>query len=70
MFQCTILLQDSLLESGTLPEVVCVCTPNGLHTQQCAFVFSKLGCHVVLEKPIALSASDARSVSEVSSINW
>jgi len=56
---------DSLLDGPTLPEVVCVCTPNGLHTTQCVQIL-EAGCHVVLEKPIALSASDARRVSEVS----
>jgi predicted dehydrogenase len=56
---------DSLLESSNLPEVICVCTPNGLHTSQCLRIL-EAGCHVVLEKPIALSASDARSVAEVS----
>ena len=56
---------DSLLDVPILPEVVCVCTPNGLHTTQCIQIL-EAGCHVVLEKPIALSASDARRVAEVS----
>jgi UDP-N-acetyl-2-amino-2-deoxyglucuronate dehydrogenase len=59
------LLLSSDSSSVDLPEVVCVCTPNGLHAQHCIAIL-KSGCHVVLEKPIALSLSDARLISEVS----
>ncbi|HHZ94976.1 MAG TPA: Gfo/Idh/MocA family oxidoreductase [Flavobacteriales bacterium] len=56
---------DSLLASPQLPEVVCVCTPNGLHAAQTISILNA-GCDVVLEKPIALSSSDARRIEEVS----
>jgi UDP-N-acetyl-2-amino-2-deoxyglucuronate dehydrogenase len=56
---------DALLVSHALPEVICVCTPNGLHAEQCIQIL-EAGCHVVLEKPIALSVSDARRVAEAS----
>ena len=60
-------LEDLLFisKSGTLPEVVCVCTPNGLHASQCIQIL-EAGCHVVLEKPIALNLSDARKILEAS----
>ncbi len=60
------LLSSAESSSVDLPEVVCVCTPNGLHAQHCIAIL-KSGCHVVLEKPIALSLSDAKLISEVSS---
>ncbi|PCJ80444.1 MAG: oxidoreductase [Bacteroidetes bacterium] len=56
---------ESLLTSPKLPEVVCVCTPNGLHADQTISILTA-GCDVVLEKPIALSSSDARKIEEVS----
>ena len=59
------LLSSAESSSVGLPEVVCVCTPNGLHAQHCIAIL-KSGCHVVLEKPIALSLSDAKLISEVS----
>lgn len=59
------LLSCSEANTVDLPEVVCVCTPNGLHAQHCIAIL-EAGCHVVLEKPIALSLSDARIISEVS----
>ena len=52
---------DSLLTSSELPDVVSVCTPNGLHTDQ-AIMLLEAGVHVVLEKPISLSVADARRV--------
>ncbi len=52
---------DSLLNSQDLPEVVSVCTPNGLHADQ-AIKLLNAGIHVVLEKPIALSVTDAQRI--------
>ena len=56
---------DSLLSSYKLPDVVSVCTPNGLHADQ-AIMLLQVGVHVVLEKPISLSVSDARRVMAAS----
>lgn len=56
---------DALLAQSPLPEVISVCTPNGLHAAQCIQIL-EAGCHVVLEKPIALSVFDARLVAEAS----
>jgi predicted dehydrogenase len=59
------LLSSSASSSMELPEVVCVCTPSGLHAKHCIAIL-EAGCHVVLEKPIALSVSDARMIMDVS----
>jgi UDP-N-acetyl-2-amino-2-deoxyglucuronate dehydrogenase len=52
---------EEFLLSKNLPEVVCVCTPNGFHADQ-AIALLDAGCNVVLEKPIALNAYDAKRV--------
>lgn len=39
-------------------DVVCVCTPSGLHAQQ-AIAAAQAGKHVLVEKPIALTLADA-----------
>lgn len=39
-------------------DVICICTPNGLHAQQSIYALRKK-CHVVCEKPMALQKSDA-----------
>jgi predicted dehydrogenase len=52
-------LDDLLTQSG--PDAVTICTPSGLHPGQ-ALVALKAGCHVVVEKPIALSVADADAV--------
>jgi predicted dehydrogenase len=52
-------LDELLTQSG--PDAVTICTPSGLHPGQ-ALVALKAGCHVVVEKPIALSVADADAV--------
>lgn len=42
-------------------DVVCVCTPNGLHATH-ALIALESGRHVVVEKPMALSKADCESV--------
>jgi UDP-N-acetyl-2-amino-2-deoxyglucuronate dehydrogenase len=39
------------------PDVVVVCTPNGLHAQHSITSF-RAGCHVLCEKPMAISSKD------------
>lgn len=56
---------ESFLESGVLPDVVCVCTPNGFHARQ-SIALLNAGCDVILEKPISLNVVDAREIKEVS----
>jgi len=53
------LMLTGLAETSTeMPPVVSVCTPNGLHAS-IAIDALKAGCHVVVEKPMALSVEAA-----------
>lgn len=42
-------------------DVVCVCVPNGLHTHMALMALDS-GCHVVIEKPMALTTRDAERI--------
>lgn len=48
---------DELLEKQKEIDVVAVCTPNGLHAEH-SIKALKAGCHVLCEKPLAISVSD------------
>tara|TARA_A100001015_G_C15011140_1_gene723148 strand:- start:455 stop:1462 length:1008 start_codon:yes stop_codon:yes gene_type:complete len=48
---------DELFESGSKPDVVSVCSPNGLHAEH-SIKALRSGCHVLCEKPMALSSKD------------
>lgn len=54
-------LEDFIANDRNTSDVVCVCTPNGLHAD-----FSKQlidnGYHVVIEKPMALSRQDCEEI--------
>lgn len=52
---------EELLSSNTAVDVICICTPNGLHAQQCIQVLNA-GCHVVCEKPMALNRMDCEAI--------
>lgn len=52
---------DALLCSGLPIDVVNICTPNGLHAAM-AVEAIEAGCHVVIEKPMALTLADAERV--------
>lgn len=52
---------DELLASNLDIDVINICTPNGLHTKQ-ALKALEHGKHVVIEKPIALTRSDAEEI--------
>ena len=52
---------DDLLTADLEFDVVCVCTPNGLHAQHAEKVLEHEK-HVVCEKPLALSKYDAEKV--------
>ncbi len=52
---------ESLLESNIDFDVVCICTPNGLHAEQALKALEKRK-HVVIEKPLALSKSDCEKI--------
>ncbi len=48
---------DNLLQAETDVEVVSVCTPNGLHALH-SIKALRAGCHVLCEKPMAISVHD------------
>lgn len=50
------------------PELVAVCTESGLHAQ-IAIDCINAGCHVIIEKPIALSIKDADAIIELAKKN-
>jgi len=52
---------EDLLNSGISMDVINICTPNGLHAQM-AIEAIEAGYHVVIEKPMALTVSDAEKV--------
>ena len=52
---------DALLTSEVAIDVVCVCTPNGLHAQHAEKILDHHR-HVVCEKPLALNKYDAERV--------
>ncbi len=54
---------ESLLASEPGLDVVSICTPNGLHAQH-SILALKAGCHVLCEKPLCISVSDAREMIE------
>jgi predicted dehydrogenase len=56
-------MQEMLLTEKEI-EVVCVCTPNGLHASQ-ALIAIKDGKHVVVEKPLALKAEDVQQMMDL-----
>lgn len=47
---------DEMLRKESL-DIVSICSPNGLHATH-AIASLKAGCHVICEKPMALTASD------------
>jgi predicted dehydrogenase len=53
---------DDLFNDKSLEiDVVAICSPNGLHADHSIKAF-KAGCHVICEKPMALSVSDCGSM--------
>ena len=56
---------DEFLGSGIVCDAASIASPNGLHAEQ-AIQAMKAGLHVVVEKPMALSAADVQSMIQVS----
>lgn len=52
---------DDMLRSETELDVVSVCSPNGLHAVHTIQAL-RTGCHVLCEKPMALSVQDCRAM--------
>ncbi len=49
---------NAVLLARTDVEVVCICTPSGLHAEQ-TLAAAQAGKHVLVEKPMALTLADA-----------
>ncbi len=52
---------EDLLKSDPLPDVIVICTPNGLHAEQ-SILALEAGCHVLVEKPMAISTADCNAM--------
>lgn len=52
---------DLMLAAHPEVDVVCICTPNGLHASQ-ALQALEAGHHVIIEKPMALTRADGEAV--------
>jgi UDP-N-acetyl-2-amino-2-deoxyglucuronate dehydrogenase len=52
---------EAMLASGIAMDVVNICTPNGLHSEQ-AILALENKCHVVCEKPMGLSKAKCEQV--------
>ncbi|MCL1868273.1 MAG: Gfo/Idh/MocA family oxidoreductase [Paludibacter sp.] len=52
---------DDLLAAGLDIDVVNICTPNGYHADY-SIKALRAGCHVVIEKPIAITKKDAEKI--------
>lgn len=52
---------DEMLEKESSIDVVCVCTPNGLHATHANIALEK-GKHVVIEKPMGLSKANCENL--------
>jgi len=55
------LSMEAMLEQHPDLDVICVCTPNGLHASQ-ALVALEAGHHVLIEKPMALNRAEGEAV--------
>jgi predicted dehydrogenase len=56
---------EDLFKAGLQGDVVSVCTPNGLHAEHALMALSNK-CHVIIEKPMALSRASCERIIEKS----
>lgn len=54
---------DELFASDLLIDVAIICTPNGLHAKH-AIQALEHNCHVIIEKPVALTKVDAEKIQQ------
>ena len=59
--------QQALLEDSRV-DIVCICTPSGLHASA-AVAAANAGKHVIVEKPMAINLADADAVIEAGRLN-
>lgn len=59
---------DDFFKQKIEVDVLNICTPNGMHAEQAIQCLNQ-GCHVVIEKPIALKIEDANAILEASNKN-
>lgn len=52
---------EEMMQRGINPDVLCIATPNGLHELH-ALMGIKAGCHVVIEKPMALTKAGCEKI--------
>ncbi len=57
---------SDMLASGEHIDVVAVCTPNGLHAEH-AIGALRAGCHVLCEKPMSITVSEAERMIQAAS---
>ncbi len=56
---------EELFKAGLHGDVVCVCTPNGFHAEHALMALTNK-CHVIIEKPMALTRSSCERIIEKS----
>jgi len=56
---------DQLKNKNLQIDVLCICTPNGLHVQHCLQGLNN-GWHILCEKPFGLKTEDCKQVIELS----
>ncbi len=54
---------ENLLAGKIKPDVVVICTPNGLHAAH-SILALQAGCHVLCEKPMAIKSADCLAMIE------
>lgn len=59
---------EDLLKNEPLIDVVCICTPNGLHADQ-SIKALQAKKHVLCEKPLSISKSDAEEMIKASQLS-
>ena len=52
---------ETLLADGPPADVICICTPNGIHARQSLLALESRR-HVVVEKPMALTKADCERI--------